>query len=150
MGNALASILALSFYAGPVSFSASISPPEIGCFALDRLVLFWQWHINEPLTLLYVGPPVCTQLQPTATVGDSRSLFVYYPALWTEQQCSTQLNEHVRTQVLTPQCPHLFNTTTYETTHLLLQVLIYLQFRSGRLCNHTRHPGASKTCLNML
>ena len=27
---------------------------------------------------------------------------------------STQLNEHVRTQVLTPQCPHLFNTTTYE------------------------------------
>jgi len=23
---------------------------------------------------------------------------------------STQLNEHVRTQVLTPQCPHLFNT----------------------------------------
>ena len=41
---------------------------------------------------------------------------------------STQLNEHVRTQVLTPQCPHLFNTTTYETTHLLLHVLIYLQF----------------------
>ena len=39
---------------------------------------------------------------------------------------STQLNEHVRTQVLTPQCPHLFNTTTYETTHLLLHVLIYL------------------------
>jgi len=28
---------------------------------------------------------------------------------------STQLNEHVRTQALTPQCPHLFNTTTYET-----------------------------------
>ena len=50
---------------------------------------------------------------------------------------STQLNEHVRTQVLTPQCSHLFNTTTYETTHLLLHVLIYLQFRSGRLCNHT-------------
>ena len=50
---------------------------------------------------------------------------------------STQLNEHVRTQVLTPQCLHLFNTTTYETTHLLLHVLIYLQFRSGRLCNHS-------------
>jgi len=49
----------------------------------------------------------------------------------------TQLNEHVRTQVLTPQCSHLFNTTAYETTHLLLHVLIYLQFRSGRLCNHT-------------
>jgi len=47
-----------------------------------------------------------------------------------------QLNDHVRTQVLTPQCPHLFNTTTYETTHLLLHVQIYLQFRSGRLCNH--------------
>jgi len=30
---------------------------------------------------------------------------------------------------------------TYETTRLLLHVLIYLQFRSGRLCNHTRHPG---------
>ena len=28
---------------------------------------------------------------------------------------STQLNEHVRTQVLTHRCPHLFNTTTYET-----------------------------------
>ena len=27
----------------------------------------------------------------------------------------------------TPQCPHLFNTTTYETTHLLLHVLICLQ-----------------------
>ena len=63
---------------------------------------------------------------------------------------STQLNEHVRTQVLTSQCPHLFNTTTCETTHLLLHVLIYFQFRSGRLCNHTRYPGASKTCLNML
>jgi len=48
----------------------------------------------------------------------------------------SQLNEHVRTQVLTPQCPHLFNTTTYETTHLLLHVQIYLQFRSGQLCNH--------------
>ena len=60
---------------------------------------------------------------------------------------STQLNEHVRTQVLTPQCPHLFNTTTYETTHLLLHVLIYLQFWSGRLCNHTRYPGATKTYL---
>jgi len=36
-------------------------------------------------------------------------------------------------QVLTPQCPHLFNTTTYETTHLLLHVLIYLQFRSGQI-----------------
>ena len=44
---------------------------------------------------------------------------------------STQLNEHVRTQVLTPRCPDLFNTTTCETTHLLLHVLIYLQFRSG-------------------
>jgi len=44
-----------------------------------------------------------------------------------------ELNEHVRTQVLTPQCMHLFNTTTYETTHLLLHVLIYLQFRSERL-----------------
>jgi len=53
----------------------------------------------------------------------------------------TQLNEHVRTQVLTPQCPHLFNTTTYETTRLLLHVLIYLQFRSGRLCNHTTSSG---------
>ena len=63
---------------------------------------------------------------------------------------TTQLNEHVRTQVLTPQCPHLFNTTTYETTRLLLHVLIYLQFRSGRLCNHTRYPGASKTYLNVL
>ena len=57
---------------------------------------------------------------------------------------STQLNEHVRTQVLTPQCPHLFNATTYETTHLLLHVLIYLQFRSGRLCNHTRYRITSK------
>ena len=65
-------------------------------------------------------------------------------------QPMTQLNEHVRTQVLTPQCLHLFNTTTYETTHLLLHVLIYLQFRPVRLCNHTRHPGASKTCLNVL
>ena len=45
------------------------------------------------------------------------------------QHNSTQLNEHVRMQVLTPQCPHLFNTTTYETTRLLLHVLIYLQFR---------------------
>ena len=63
---------------------------------------------------------------------------------------STQLNEHVRTQVLTPQCPHLFNTATCETTHLLLHVLIYLQFRSGRLCNHTRYPGATKTYLNVL
>ena len=36
----------------------------------------------------------------------------------------TQLNEHVRTQVLTPQCPHLFNATTCETTHFLLHVLI--------------------------
>ena len=58
-----------------------------------------------------------------------------------------QLNEHVRTQVLTPQCRHLFHTTTYETTHLLLHVLIYLQFWSGRLCNHTRYPGATKTYL---
>ena len=32
----------------------------------------------------------------------------------TETHNSTQLNEHVRTQVLTPQCPHLFNTTTVE------------------------------------
>ena len=63
---------------------------------------------------------------------------------------NTQLNEHVRTQVLTPQCPHLFNTTTYETTRLLLYVLIYLQFRSGRLCNQTRYPGATKTYLNVL
>jgi len=31
---------------------------------------------------------------------------------------STQLNEHVRTQALTPQCPHLFNTTTYEETFI--------------------------------
>ena len=62
----------------------------------------------------------------------------------------TQLSEHVRTQVLTPQCPHLFNTTTYETTHLLLHVLFYLKIRSGRLCYYTRHPGASKTCLNVL
>jgi len=30
---------------------------------------------------------------------------------------ATQLNEHVRTQVLTPQCPHLFNTTTYEASN---------------------------------
>ena len=67
--------------------------------------------------------------------------------LFTKKQIinSTQLNEHVRTQVLTPQCPHLFNTTTYETTQLLLHVLIYLQFRSRRLWNHTRHPGSSKT-----
>jgi len=57
----------------------------------------------------------------------------------------TQLNEHVRTQVLTPQCPHLFNATTYETTHLLLHVLIYLQFRRsnskgavGRICRKGR------------
>ena len=63
---------------------------------------------------------------------------------------STQRNEHVRTQVLTPRCPHLFNTTICETTHLLLHVLIYLQFRSGRLCNHTRYPGATKTYLNVL
>ena len=39
---------------------------------------------------------------------------------WLHQLNSTQLNEHVRTQVLTPQCPHLFNTTTYETTRLIL------------------------------
>jgi len=63
---------------------------------------------------------------------------------------TTQLNEHVRTQVLTPQCTHLFNTTSYETTHFLLHVLIYLQFRSGRLCNHTRYPGATNTYLNVL
>ena len=43
---------------------------------------------------------------------------------------STQLNEHVRTQVLTPQCPHLFNTTTYKTTRLLLHVLIYPRLRA--------------------
>ena len=49
-----------------------------------------------------------------------------------------------------PHWPHLFNTTTYKTTHHLFHVLIYLQFRSGRLCNHTRHPGAPKTCLNVL
>ena len=47
----------------------------------------------------------------------------------------TQLNEHVRTQVLTPRCPHLFNTTTCETTHLLLHVLV----RSAM------YPGATKT-----
>ena len=39
------------------------------------------------------------------------------------------------------------STTTYKTTRLLLHVLIYLQFRSGRLCNHTRYPGATKTYL---
>jgi len=61
--------------------------------------------------------------------------------------CSTQINEHVRTQVLTPQCPHLFNTTTCETTHILLHVLIYLQFRSSRLCNHTC-PSCSCSCLS--
>ena len=65
-------------------------------------------------------------------------------------QLNSQLNEHVRTQVLTPQCTHLFNTTSYETTHFLLHVLIYLQFRSGRLCNHTRYPGATNTHLNAL
>ena len=44
----------------------------------------------------------------------------------------SQLNEHVRTQVLTPQCPHLFNTTTYETTHLLLHVQISIS-NSGQV-----------------
>ena len=41
---------------------------------------------------------------------------------------STQLSKHVRTQVLTPQCPHLFNTTTYETTRLLLHVCVFVIF----------------------
>jgi len=54
----------------------------------------------------------CVQAPATELINDRSCL-------------STQLNEHVRTQVLTPQCPHLFNTTTYETTHLLLHVLIY-------------------------
>jgi len=37
---------------------------------------------------------------------------------------STQLNEHVRTQVLIPQCPHLFNTTIYETTHAKFIIIL--------------------------
>jgi len=57
---------------------------------------------------------------------------------------STQLNEHVRTQVLTPQCPHLFNTTTYETTHLLLHVLIYLQTYSYSCLPGLRRGGGGR------
>ena len=89
-------------------------------------------------------------VQPSFKGTDAGSIYHPLVQLIPSINHSTQLNEHVRTQVLTPQCPHLFNTTTYETTRLLLHVLIYLQFRPGRLCNHTRHPGTSKTCLNVL
>jgi len=66
---------------------------------------------------------------PEATLPDKfRFHELSSPAIFALGINSTQLNEHVRTQVLTPQCPHLFNTTTYETTYLLLHVLIYVQF----------------------
>ena len=65
---------------------------------------------------------------------------------------SNSTSMYVRTQVLTPQCPHLYYLTQLHTKLLifLLHVLIYLQFRSGWLCNHTRYPGATKTYLNVL
>ena len=108
-------------------------PGELNKWIRDR---FSQWHSCGGLTY---------QLQPFS--------FFHFPILYlsaNKEIRRTQLNEHVRMQVLTPECPHLFNTTTYETTHLLLHVLVYLQFRSGRLCNRTRYPGATKTYLNVL
>ena len=50
----------------------------------------------------------------------------------------------------TPPCPHLFIKIKYKTIRHILLVLIYLQFRLGRLWNQTLHLGASRTCLNAL
>ena len=72
------------------------------------------------------GRPIFHEVSSAAVKGagmKGRFFFFVYAAIeifsmnkgdHNAQLNSTQLNEHVRTQVLTPQCPHLFNTTTYE------------------------------------
>jgi len=69
----------------------------------------------------------CPRLLPDSIVSQTPQPLIPAHGV-NREQLNSKLNEHVRTQVLTPQCPHLFNTTTYKTTHLLLHVLIYLQF----------------------
>jgi len=116
------------------------------------LPVLFTWHVQSPtlkrlcVKTCFSAPPSC-ESDPADMPGSTRrAAFNVYSchrpplgnsdeegwgvgrwiALALINNCqynSTQLNEHVRTQVLTPQCPHLFNTTTYETTHLLLHVL---------------------------
>ena len=67
----------------------------------------------------------CPRLLPDSIVSQTPQPLIPAHGV-NHEQLNSKLNEHVRTQVLTPQCPHLFNTTTYKTTHLLLHC--YLQF----------------------
>jgi len=58
---------------------------------------------------------------------------------------STQLSEHVRTQVLTPQCPHLFNTTTYILEHIISWANFGVRFPNFSITEDCWH---AITCIN--
>jgi len=103
-------------------WSVSASVTSVLSKRLDGSSWFWALGYS---TVDLSRPTLCHEEIQVSWI--SLRNFVRNSALWIlggERPIPlTQLNEHVRTQVLTPQCPHLFNTTAYETTHLLLHVL---------------------------
>jgi len=91
-------------------------------------------HTHIYIYIYYCEEATVEFLHFMSSPSVSTSLFSrsWNSAHWGLLKKYQSINEFQRTQVVTPQCPYLNNSTKYKTMYHLLHALICLQFRSGR------------------